>query len=66
MNADYLRHKHLVHWGTTDRSPDSPLEVELNQDLVRELEAAQEVKNNHFPRWSSVDTFIRGRIYSYT
>ena len=40
MNADYLKHKHLVHWGRTDRNPDAPREVELNPDLVRELEAA--------------------------
>jgi hypothetical protein len=66
MNADLMKHKHLVHWGRTDKSPDAPLEIELNPDMVRELEAAQEARDNHVPYCSSVDTFIRGQICLYT
>ena len=43
LNANFMKHKHIVHWGRTDRDPGAPLEVELNTDLISRLEAAHKV-----------------------
>ena len=45
LKPELMKYKDRVCWGRTDRRTDALWEVELDPDLIRALEAAQEVRN---------------------
>ena len=66
LKPEFMKYKDQVYWGRTDKRPDAPYEVELEPDLIRALEAAQEVSNVLFTPWLLLfNTFTRTRTYWY-